>query len=119
VIDKKYVPLALLLASCLVAGLVDGRTGPGPEPNALATLGLVIPVLLVFCWYRLDAADQNYDTSWGLSLSMAAITVIAVPWYLFRSRGAARGALAVGGMVVVFVAAMLCYRLGTRFGTGS
>ena len=67
-IDRKYVPVALLLVSCLVAGLIDGRTGPGPGPNALATLGLVIPVLLVFVWYRLDAADQNYDTSWGLNI---------------------------------------------------
>lgn len=115
---SKYIPVGLLFACCLTAGLVDGGTGPGSGPNALATLGVVIPVLLVFIWYRLDAAEQRHRTSWGLNVAMAVIAVIAVPWYLFRSRGAARGVLAVGWMVAAFVAAMLCYRLGTRLQPG-
>jgi hypothetical protein len=50
--------------------------------------------LLVFVWYRVDSDEAGYRRSIWLNVSVLAVSLVALPYYFFRSRGARRGALA-------------------------
>src|SRR5687767_5825003 len=75
---------------------------------------------LVFAWYRFDAEDRGYQRSALLNVGIIVFSLIFLPYYLFRSRGAKAGSLAVlgalgilaGVFALVFVGAFLSYYVG-------
>jgi len=61
----------------------------------------------VFVWYRLDAEERGYPRSPLLNVGVIAITVLALPYYLFRTRRFPRGLYA----TVAFLALGVAYSL--------
>jgi hypothetical protein len=56
----------------------------------------VVASLLIFMWYRFDSDQVSYRRSPWLNVGVIALTVIALPYYFFRSRGLGRGSVAIG-----------------------
>ena len=60
----------------------------------------------VFWWYHADSTERNYKRPIWLNIAMVGITILGLPYYLFRSRGLRSGALAIlcaAGLVVAFM----------------
>jgi hypothetical protein len=82
----------------LALGFVDGATGyflfPGhwfpPSSFAIAIVGL----FLAFWWYRLDSDSRAYRRTPLMSVAVVGVTIFALPYYLFRSRGFRQGGVA-------------------------
>ena len=50
--------------------------------------------MLLFLWYRLDSDEHDYPRSIWLNTGVIGLALIALPYYLFRTRGALKGLIA-------------------------
>jgi|SRR6266850_5682311 len=108
--------LALLPALSLVFGCLEYGPARGPEAgSALMTVHAASSVALVFIWFWIDARNRAYRASIFLKIAMLGLTIVALPYYLFRSRGFAGGVKGLALSIVVFVLTMAAYRLGSLF----
>lgn len=83
-------------AGCL-AQLLRHRTPAG-------TVGLcaaLVQVLLVFKWYRADSEERQVSRGVLLNIAIIGLTVVALPYYFFRSRGFREGLTATLVAIVV------------------
>lgn len=71
-----------------------------------ATLGIL------FRWVQLDCAQHKADFSWSLRIALIVMTVFALPYYFLRSRGWLGGLKLTAQAWLLFIASMLCYRVG-------
>lgn len=51
----------------------------------------LIMLAMTFGWYKRDANERGYRRSMGLNIMVVTFAIIALPYYLCRSRGFARG----------------------------
>ena len=94
-----------ILAS-LALGFVDGAVArllyPGqmfaPSSFAISMAGLFV----IFMWYRADSDNRTFRRTPLLSLGVVGLPIVAIPYYLFRTRGFRHGALST--LVVLLVA---------------
>ena len=108
--------LALLPAFSLLFGCLEYGPHQGPERgSALLTLHAVTSLVLVFAWFWIDARRRGYKASIPLKVSMLVLTIVALPYYLFRSRGLAGGLRALALSILLFAATMIAYRVGSLF----
>ena len=104
--------IRLVLAAIPVTGLALGVLSQFVRPGQvwgyllLAVCG-VAQSFLIFLWYRLDAQKRGFRRSKVLNTGIAGITTLALPYYLFRSRGF------LGGLAAIVLALLLF--LGTLF----
>jgi hypothetical protein len=83
--------LALLVAVTLVAGVVDAHDiALHVQSNGWAVLSTLMFSYLSFYWYRLDREAHLYRGSRWLSIGIVMLAIVAVPYYLVRSRPAGR-----------------------------
>lgn len=92
--NRKSIVLAAGAVLSLAAGAVAQYLYPFAESSPVDLVFTVVGVLLVFAWYRLDAAQAGYRRSIGLNVAVIAIAILGLPYYFFRSRGAKRGLIA-------------------------
>jgi hypothetical protein len=84
---RKFLPLGMILLLALLVGICDRGSSYEEEGGSpLTTVASLLTVCLLFVWYRRDARERQYETSWGLNASMVLVTAFALPWYLIRSR---------------------------------
>ncbi|HEY6621099.1 MAG TPA: hypothetical protein VIY68_16250 [Steroidobacteraceae bacterium] len=89
----------------LALGFVDGATGYflflgewfPPSSFPIAIVGL----FLAFWWYRLDSDSRAYRRTPLMSVAVVGVTIFAMPYYLFRSRGFRQGGIAT--LIFIFV----------------
>jgi len=82
----------------LVLGFFDGCTAywvfPG-QPFAPSSFVFDIAALfLIFLWYRLDSDSREFKRPPLLSIAVVGVTILALPYYLYRTRGFRQGTLA-------------------------
>lgn len=109
----KNIALGSLLGLAFLSGLLEHWFAASHVAPTLSTGHLAISVALIFTWFYLDSRERNYQSTVALRLFIAGLTVFALPYYFFRSRGARLGFKAVGLAVLVFISAMILYRFGT------
>lgn len=95
--------LVAYAALSLVTGAASQYVYPGRETTVFDYVSLPVFLLLTFLWYRLDAAERSYRRSSMLNIGVVGLTAVALPYYFFKSRGAARGLLATGGALLMLV----------------
>lgn len=111
---NKTAVLGGILALAMVMGWLDASELRGGQQEAtLLSIHAVLTAILVYLWFGEDAAERGYHPSWALRIGILVLSVLALPWYFFRSRGAAGGAKALLWLAGAFVVTMLCYRAGT------
>lgn len=109
---KSFIPLTLLPALCLMEGWLDYAQHPVGH-----TLGYGFELLilaLILCWYYFDTQQRGERRSKGLLLGVVLLPAVALPWYLFRSRGARQGGKAFGWALLMMLFTMSCYGIGAR-----
>jgi hypothetical protein len=109
---------ALQLFALVVAlwALSDGAFAlAGGALPLVAALGFeALAGLSLFVWYRHDATERAFERSAPLGVAIALLWVLAVPWYLWRSRSGAqkwRVLLGALGVAVLFWLAFLVANL--------
>jgi hypothetical protein len=91
-------------------GFADGATSiflyRPEQPFAPSTFVIsVLALFLVFVWYRLDSDSRQFKRTPLLSIAVVGVGIVALPYYLFRTRGVRQGAVA----TLVFVSIVLGY----------
>jgi hypothetical protein len=101
--------LALLVAVTAVYGVVDARQmAQHIEYSGWEVLSTVLFSFLCFYWYRLDSEARMYRRTALLNVGIVMFAVLAVPYYLVRSRPAGqkgRALLRLAGFCVLLVVA--------------
>jgi hypothetical protein len=100
---SKTLILCLLGGAALSFGAIDQYFYPGEAVPPTAIAFTLITVALIFLWYRFDAAEAGYRRTPWLNVGVIAVALLALPYYLFRSRGAKRGFIAIGLLVLAFI----------------
>jgi len=95
------------ILTILTLGLVDGAIAYSVFPGqAIAPTSVVLSIaalFLIFAWYRFDSDSRGYRRSPLISVAVVGLTIFALPYYLFRTRGLRQGALATLVMLLVAV----------------
>lgn len=102
--SPKNLMLLALAISSFVVGAVNQYFFPGRVFPPTTLIFTLISAFLIFMWYRLDANGRSYARSLGLNVCVVAVTIVALPYYFFRSRGAAQGFVATLLLVLAYVA---------------
>ena len=93
-------PKLLTLLALVTVSFAQGAVGQFIYPGRIYTKSDLIFALagaiLIFVWYRLDANERGYRRSPWLSIAVVGVTIVALPYYFFRSRGARGGSIALG-----------------------
>lgn len=96
--------LSVLAAIAFFAGIIQQFA---VRANAvLLQSGLpygIFMLAMLFAWYKRDANERGYRRSMGLNIMVVALAIIALPYYLCRSRGFARGIAATFTFIGVMI----------------
>jgi hypothetical protein len=93
----------LLIVVGFAEGVVAGRLYRGPWLDAVQVAVAIVNSFLVFVWYRNDSITRSFWPPRLLSVALAGATIIALPYYLFRTRGFKGGVSAVGLLLLSVV----------------
>jgi hypothetical protein len=109
-----------ILVYLLVAGGVTGLFDPYFEITDYYDFyyaGTTILILgLIFAWYHIDSDMQGYERSVWMNVFVVAIAIVAIPMYLFASRGARRGARAFSYLLLYTFVLLLIVYIGISVG---
>jgi hypothetical protein len=93
----------VLGALSLLAPVVEiAATGGVDELGPWAIGEALVSLVPVFWWYHLDKAERGYRAGPLLNGGMLALTIVALPVYLIRSRGWKRGGIAIAWAAAIF-----------------
>lgn len=108
----KSVTLLLIGLMSWVSGAVDQYFYPGRSFPPTVLVYSLAYTLLIFMWFRQDTDERDYKRSPTLNAGIIGLSLVALPYYFFRSRGAMRGMLATFVFVVALVAASVLMNIG-------
>jgi len=115
-VRSKAVVLIILAILAFLQGAAGQFFYPGQIFSRSDIIFSLVGLALVFAWYRIDAEERNYRRSIGLNIAIVAVTIIAFPYYFFRTRGARRG-LIVLAKAFVFCVVMQVLATGGAYAT--
>ena len=92
--SHKAIVILLIVALSFFTGAAAQYWWPGLTRSPADWFYIICGSFLIFAWYRLDSRQRLYKTSPWLDLTVIAVAVIGLPYYLFRSRGLKYGSLA-------------------------
>lgn len=103
VFDARCVVLISLAVIGFGNGVVRQVLAPG-QPFAQVDIAFaLLSVALVFAWYRMDAWQRGYRRSPVLDVMVVAVTILALPYYFFRTRGLVGGLRASGLLLLSLI----------------
>lgn len=115
-INSRTLLLIAMVTISGVVGLADGLLVNGALLETIYIGALVCDLFLVFAWYRSDARWRSFRRSRALDICVIAFMGVALPYYLFRSRGLRRGFLATAGAIAFMLASWLVAGTGALVG---
>jgi hypothetical protein len=76
------------LGAAVVFGTIEGTIGVGARTPGLLQFseGLIFSFIL-FYWFMVDSTIKSYNPSRFLKFMVVVLAVIALPWYIIRTRG--------------------------------
>jgi hypothetical protein len=101
--NQKTLLLVALAITSFLCGAVRQYFTPGVAQAPSDIAFVLTGTLVVFLWYRIDSNIRNYQRSALLNVGVIALTIIVLPYYFFRSRGAKGGFLALGWFLAFLV----------------
>ncbi|MDB5978013.1 MAG: hypothetical protein JWR07_4773 [Nevskia sp.] len=111
----------LVLSAIPLTGLLLGVLSQFIRPGQvhgylLFALCGFMQTFLIFLWYRLDAQKRGFHRSRLMNTGIAGIATLALPYYLFRSRGFLGGLAATALAVLLFLVTLLMMVVGAAGG---
>jgi hypothetical protein len=113
VIAQKNIFLGLLVVA-FASGLIHQIVTPLEVLSGIDLAFAALGFALVFLWYRRDAFARGFRRSALLNIMVVAATILAVPYYLFRTRGFSKGLMDTG-MFFVLVAGYTAVQWGSEY----
>ena len=95
--------IAAFMVASFLAGAIGQYVYPGQLMPASDLWLMPLFVFLIFAWYRLDSEKRGYPRTKWLNIAIVAIALLALPYYLIRSRGWKRGLVATAIMLLYLV----------------
>lgn len=102
-----HAPLILLGVIAFISfldGVGDGVLQGSQYFNIYNMATFLVYGFLAVAWYTADTHKLGRDRSTALMIALMLILIIGMPVYLFRSRGAAKGAIATFVFVLFLLA---------------
>lgn len=77
-----------LLGAAVVFGTMDGMIGVAARTPVLLDISeAFIFNFILFYWFMVDSGIRKYHPSWFLKFMVVVLGLIALAWYIIRSRG--------------------------------
>lgn len=73
-------------------------------------------ILILFAWYQQDTNHIGYRRTALLNLMVIALTIIALPYYFFRSRGLKKGGVYLLSFILLLGLHVAAAVIGTHIG---
>jgi len=108
----KTLLIVFILFTGFVGGLLAGYIHSNENQQAIDIVFVIIAVSLIFLWYHKDSSELGYKRSPFLNISIIAFSTLAIPYYLFKSRGAKNGAIGVGIFICLVLLDSALYKGG-------
>jgi hypothetical protein len=93
----------------LALGFADGATSfflfPGQSFAPSSLVISIVALFFTFAWYRRDSDSREFKRTPLLSVAVVGVGIVALPYYLFRTRGLRHGALA----TLIFILVVIGY----------
>lgn len=89
--DRKTAIVAVFVLSSLACGIAGQYFWPGMPLSVADYAFAVLGSFLIFAWYRADAKQRGYRRPAWLDIGVILVAIVAMPYYLFRTRGFKRG----------------------------
>lgn len=101
--------LLCLFLTIVLFGAITGYYGAHDRdpPKIIDFAGSLGLLALTYVWYYVDAAERSYRRTGALGAAIILISIVAVPYYLFRSRGPGEKFKALAGLVGFCLAALV------------
>lgn len=100
VVTARHVLILLLTYAAVLSGALTWMDDRGiREPQWMSVTTSIVFSLLCFWWYWLDAGVRRYRRTPLLNVAVIGIAVIAIPWYVIRSRPRGEKLRALGRLV--------------------
>ena len=100
---------ARIACTILALGFADGAVGAWLYSDAPFPASTIVFMLayafFIFLWFRLDSDLRCYRRTPFLSTAVVGMSVVAIPYYLFRTRGFRQGVVG----VLIFVSLIFGY----------
>jgi hypothetical protein len=80
-----------------------------------AVAGVLLLSIATFIWFRADSFQRAFRRSPTLDVAFVGLTVLALPYYLIRSRGLKAGLMAIGAGLSIYVLYALATVMGVLF----
>jgi hypothetical protein len=113
-LTPKRVLIALLVAFVALGVFETYLEVRGiPEPKSVQLGSTFVFSLMTFTWFWLDSESRAYKRSPFLSVSVVALGIVAIPYYLLRSRPKGQRLKAVGKCVGFVGLLLLAFVLGS------
>jgi hypothetical protein len=98
---------ARIASMVLALGFLDGVVGAWlygntPFPNSDIVF-MIANAFLAFLWFRLDSDQRSYRRTPFLTTAVVGVSILAIPYYLFRTRGIRRAIIGVLVLVSIFI----------------
>ena len=111
---KTRTPILILMAVFFGFGLLNlALTGHYRSPNPWHLMEQLSVITLIYWWYYSDKTERHYQAGKWMNIGMIALAPVAIPIYLFRSRGAKSGAIATVVFAVTFLGFLASLVLGS------
>ena len=86
------------------------------EPQWLVMVTSIVGSLLVFWWYSTDSTSRSYRRSPLLNVAIIAIGIVAVPYYVLRSRERGKRLVAFAKLIGFALLAIVAMAIGVVLG---
>lgn len=111
-LNRKPLILVVFALSSLLSGIVGQYFWP-EMPLSMADYAFaVLGSFLIFAWYHTDAKQRGYRRPTWLDIGIILVAIVAMPYYLFRTRGFK------GGLVGTTLGLLLMIGTGVLTGMG-
>jgi amino acid transporter len=112
--SAKIKLVVLLSVVAFLSGTAHQLFAPREVMSEVDVAFALIAMALVFLWYRFDSEERGYARSAFLNVMVVALAIVALPYYFFRTRGAARGLLATA-LLLLAAAAYTAVQYGGQY----
>jgi CDP-diglyceride synthetase len=116
--NPNHVLIALLVFGAVLSGYLEFlQMRRLPEPEIVQVGSMIAFSVLTFAWYKFDSDIRGYKRSPLLNVSVVALGLLVVPYYLIRSRERGhrlKAVISFIGYVLAFVVALVLGALPVR-----